>query len=121
VSLQSQPVEIAWRREFFERVDVFIAELKRRFEQDGLNLAAKRESLLIAATSSKTDSLPSLPEDIGKNRLKLQLALLPDLFEGNSVRGSARRFLKIRSRSVFFGFCSKNRGFGFHSVFNIMS
>ncbi|KAJ4944745.1 hypothetical protein JOQ06_013285, partial [Pogonophryne albipinna] len=40
-----------WRQEFFEAVDFLTAELKRRFDQDGMKIAALRENVLIEAAN----------------------------------------------------------------------
>ncbi len=71
-----------WRREFYEAVDLVRAEVKRRFDQDGMKTAAFRENVLINAANKKQivdiDSL-HLPQQIDKHRLEIQLKMMGDL------------------------------------------
>ncbi|KAI4832190.1 hypothetical protein KUCAC02_015165 [Chaenocephalus aceratus] len=76
-----------WRQEFFEAVDLLTAELKRRFDQDGMKIAALRENVLIDAANSRGQQqtleleslhLPQLISDVDRYRLDLQLKMLGD-------------------------------------------
>ncbi|KAL0154385.1 hypothetical protein M9458_050351 [Cirrhinus mrigala] len=59
-----------WRQEFYEAVDLVRAEVKRRFDQDGMKTAALRENMLITAANKKqivdVDSV-HLPHQIDKD------------------------------------------------------
>ncbi|KAI4799976.1 hypothetical protein KUCAC02_016514 [Chaenocephalus aceratus] len=76
-----------WRQEFFEAVDLLTAELKRRFDQDGMKIAALRENVLIEAANSRGQQqtleleslhLPQLISDVDRYRLDLQIEMLGD-------------------------------------------
>lgn len=46
---EPEKVELRWRREVFEAVDLVQSEVERRFDQEGLGISAKREKNLIEA------------------------------------------------------------------------
>lgn len=74
--------EAQWRRQFFEAVDLIQSELKRRFDQSGIKVAAQRETTLIEAANQNLSGLNEemqLPEKFDRSRLQMQLTLLGDL------------------------------------------
>ncbi|KAK5860409.1 hypothetical protein PBY51_021888 [Eleginops maclovinus] len=68
----------SWKREFYEAVDLVSGELQRRFDQETLTLAGKRERAVIAAAQGETVDLDSLqlPMELDNCRLDLQLKML---------------------------------------------
>ncbi|KAF3832689.1 hypothetical protein F7725_026354 [Dissostichus mawsoni] len=82
-----------WRQEFFEAVDLLTAELKRRFDQDGMKIAALRENVLIEAANSRgqqqTLELEGIFQDVEK---LIKLCLCMPI----SVASSERSFSTLR-------------------------
>jgi len=65
-----------------------INELRRRFDQPGMKIAAQREQLLVdAATRSPITEpdMPPLPLSIDQRRLSVQLSMLHDLCSDKQV------------------------------------
>ena len=72
-----------WGANYFEVIDLITAELKRRFEQIGMKLAAKREQVLIQATLIERKSITTNESEL--NDLKeLQLPITIDLLHLNT-------------------------------------
>ncbi|KAF3849575.1 hypothetical protein F7725_019294, partial [Dissostichus mawsoni] len=104
-----------WRQEFFEAVDLLTAELKRRFDQDGMKIAALRENVLIEAANSRGQQqtleleslhLPQLISDVDRYRLDLQLKMLGDAIGDSpchTVQDIATRVAKLhpQARGIF--------------------
>lgn len=87
-----ETTEAAWRRGYYEAVDLISQELKRRFSQTGINIASQRERLLIDASSRSLlaePNLPALPSNIDARRLRMQLMMLHDLCQEKSVQNVA--------------------------------
>lgn len=70
-----------WRRESFEEVDLMHAEIQRRFEQDGMATAAKREKVLLDAAKGNVSDLSNLqlPPQTDTASLDPQLKMLGGL------------------------------------------
>lgn len=70
-----------WRRAYYQVMDLALEEVKRRFDQDGMKVAAKREQLLLHQTSATPTAceMPPLPNGINKERLLHELQILPGL------------------------------------------
>ena len=88
----AETTEDAWRRGYYEAVDLIYQELKRRFSQTGMNIASQRERLLIDASSRSLlaePDLPALPSNIDARRLRMQLMMLHDLCQEKSVQNVA--------------------------------
>ncbi|KAJ4940123.1 hypothetical protein JOQ06_026432 [Pogonophryne albipinna] len=99
-----------WRQEFFEAVDFLTAELKRRFDQDDMKIAALRENVLIEAANSRGQQqtleleslhLPQLISDVDRYRLDLQLKMLGDAIGEETpcseASGTGRDWYKVSS------------------------
>lgn len=75
----AQVAQHSWRQEFYEAVDLVTAEVKRRFDQDGMKTTALREKVLIKAANKEQivdiDSL-HLPLHFDKARLEIQLKMM---------------------------------------------
>jgi hypothetical protein len=87
-----ETTEDAWRRGYYEAVDLISQELKRRFSQTGINIASQRERLLIDASSRSLlaePNLPALPSNIDARRIRMQLMMLHDLCQEKSVQNVA--------------------------------
>lgn len=76
---------VIWRRDFYEAVDLVSVELKRRFDQEAMKIAANRERAVIQAAEGRTVDLEPLhlPKELDTGHLDLQLKML-----GNVTRGS---------------------------------
>jgi hypothetical protein len=84
-----ETTEHMWRRSYYEALDLVTGELKRRFDQSGLAVAAQRERLLIRAaqtTLSDEPDLPPLPSGINKRRLGAELMMLNDLCRDKNIQ-----------------------------------
>ena len=82
--------EQQWRREFYEALDLVTTELDRRFDQEGLQVAAMREQTVIDAANGDYSNLneitvAQLPDQLNKSRLHMQLTLLGDLSKTNWI------------------------------------
>ncbi|XP_026064667.1 uncharacterized protein LOC113047492 [Carassius auratus] len=89
--------EAQWRRQFFESVDLIQTELKRRFDQSGIKVAAQRETTLIEAANQNLSGLNEemqLPEKFDQSCLQMQLTLLGDL-------AKERRFTAVKELAEF--------------------
>lgn len=70
----TEPEAVIWRCEFYEAVDLVSAELKRRFDQESMTLAANREkAIIVAAEGTVGLEPPHLPKELDTGRLDLQL------------------------------------------------
>ncbi|KAL2099388.1 hypothetical protein ACEWY4_005868 [Coilia grayii] len=69
---------LAWRREFYQTVDLVSSELERRFNQETMTLTADRERAVTAAASGSLVDLDTLqlPKEIDTGRLNLQLKMM---------------------------------------------
>ncbi|CAM4639073.1 unnamed protein product [Leuciscus chuanchicus] len=72
---------VIWRHQFYQAVDLVSAELKRRFDQESMTLAASRERAVIVAAGGGTVDLEplQLPKELDTDRLNLQLKMLCDV------------------------------------------
>lgn len=72
VAQASNAATLAWRREFFEAVDLMSSELQRRFDQETMMLAASHKRALIVAAAGGTpvdlDTL-QLPKELNTGAL----------------------------------------------------
>ncbi|KAK1902294.1 Gag-Pol polyprotein [Dissostichus eleginoides] len=80
-SLQQATYDVRWRTEFYEAVDLVHSELSRRFDQDGMRVAAFREKIAIDAANGKPVAVLDaealkLPTGFDLGRLQLQLQML---------------------------------------------
>jgi hypothetical protein len=85
---ENVPTTETWRRNYFEALDIVINELRRRFDQPGMKIAAQREQLLVDAATRSTISepdMPPLPLSIDQRRLSVQLSMLHDLCSDKQV------------------------------------
>ena len=75
----------SWRREFFEALDLVQSEIKRRFDQSGMETVSRREETLLAAAKGSVgteEDLRSLqlPGNIDvTSGLHMQMRMLGDL------------------------------------------
>lgn len=86
----------SWRCEFYEAVDLVTEELKRRFDQAGMKIAALREEAVIkAAKKEQTVNVDSLhlPLHFDRDRLETQLKMIGDVF-GNSPSHTVQEIAK---------------------------
>ncbi|KAF3844506.1 hypothetical protein F7725_007669 [Dissostichus mawsoni] len=99
-----------WRQEFFEAVDLLTAELKRRFDQDGMKIAALREAANSRGQQQTLEleslHLPQLISDVDRYRLDLQLKMLGDAIGDSpchTVQDIATRVAKLhpQARGIF--------------------
>ena len=100
----------AWKREFFEAVDLVSCELDRRFDQSGMATAALRESVLLNAAKGSVDTEAlktlKLPENIKVPALELQLQMLGGLtkqerFQNLNHLATYMSSLHVQTRSLF--------------------
>ena len=86
---QTSLLKATLRRNFFEALDLMIDSLKKRFDQPGMEIAAKREQLLLQATHTVIPgtSVPDmdLPSNINQTNLVTQLRLLPNICNAKKV------------------------------------
>jgi hypothetical protein len=85
--------EQQWRREFYEALDLVTTELDRRFDQEGLQVAAMREQTVIDAANGDYSNLneitaAQLPDQLNKSRLHMQLTLLGDLSKTKGLKSA---------------------------------
>uniref|UniRef100_A0A8C1ZL55 Uncharacterized protein n=1 Tax=Cyprinus carpio TaxID=7962 RepID=A0A8C1ZL55_CYPCA len=99
---------VIWRHQFYQAVDLVSAELKRRFDQESMTLAASRERAVIVAAGGGTVDLEplQLPKELDKDRLNLQLKMLCDVTresQCSTVRDVASCLSKLhpQTRALF--------------------
>ncbi|KAL2091249.1 hypothetical protein ACEWY4_013512 [Coilia grayii] len=99
---------VSWKREFYEAVDLVSEELQRRFSQETLMLAVKRERAVIAAEQGGTVELGGLqlPTSVDSCRLDLQLKMLNSVTSEHpcaTVRYVAERLCHLhpQTRTLF--------------------
>ena len=73
-----------YRQQYYEVIDLVVAEIHRRFVQPTLALVQQMETVLIDSCNGKNTQLPSALEelyqsDLNIERLKIQLTMLPDV------------------------------------------
>ncbi|KAI4811352.1 hypothetical protein KUCAC02_014262 [Chaenocephalus aceratus] len=78
--------DVRWRTAFYEAVDLVHSELSRRFDQDGMRVAAFREKIAIDAANGKPVAVLDaealkLPTGFDLGRLQLQLQMLGGVFK----------------------------------------
>ena len=80
--------EDMYRHQYFEVLECVTGEISRRFQQKDFNIVSTMESVLLnGANGSATDSpIPTeltdmYSKDINMDRLKVQLAIVPDLIK----------------------------------------
>lgn len=84
--LSQASYKVRWRMEFYEAVDLIHSELSRRFDHDGMTVAAFREKTVLNATNRKLSAVLDaqslhLPMEFDLGRLQLQLQMLGDVFK----------------------------------------
>ncbi|MGH0149887.1 UNVERIFIED_CONTAM: hypothetical protein FKN15_058358, partial [Acipenser sinensis] len=94
-----------YRQTHFQILDVLINQIKDRFDQDSYKICVQIESLLLSATLPNNMSFIAFEEvtshfgsDVDSDRLKNQLAVLPELMCGkgaNSVRDIAKEINEL--------------------------
>ena len=89
-----------FRKHYFEVLDIISGELKHRFQQErGMPVAAALEKTLLDAAQNCFDALPSEIEmynkDIDKQRLAIQLKMLPDLVRTYNERNPVTAIKKV--------------------------
>ncbi|KAK5926757.1 hypothetical protein CgunFtcFv8_022304 [Champsocephalus gunnari] len=117
-----------WRQEFFEALDLLTAELKRRFDQDGMKIAALRENVLIEGANSMGQQqtleleslhLPQLISDVDCYRLDLQLKMLGDAIGDSpchTVQDTATRVAKLHPQAILAFSKTLKNSYNFASV-----
>ncbi|KAF3837143.1 hypothetical protein F7725_004607 [Dissostichus mawsoni] len=83
--------EQQWRREFYEALDLVTTELDRRFDQEGLQVAALREQTVINAANGEYSGMREItaaqvPDQFDKSRLHMQLTLLGNLSKTKGLK-----------------------------------
>ena len=92
--------KLYFRKHYFEVLDIISGELKHRFQQErGMPVAAALEKTLLDAAQNCFDALPSEIEmynkDIDKQRLAIQLKMLPDLVRNYNERNPVTAIKKV--------------------------
>ena len=73
-----------WRRELFEVLDLVHSEVTRRFDQEGIRIAAQREQAVINAAQGKDINVQNVALFVPE-RLELELSMLVDTCKGRSI------------------------------------
>ncbi|CAM4529518.1 unnamed protein product [Leuciscus chuanchicus] len=108
VEVCASEMDLKMRHQFYQAVDLVSAELKRRFDQESMTLAASRERVVIVAAGGGTVDLEplQLPKELDTDRLNLQLKMLCDVTresQFSTVRDVASCLSKLhpQTRALF--------------------
>ena len=99
--LHSSPKEM-YRQTYYEAIDIVAEEVKRRFDQPDICIIRDIEHILLKSANEGTTDLLSqelinyLGVDINIERLKVQLAMLPDVIK-TAFDGSIKKVTNIRT------------------------
>lgn len=75
-----------WKREIFEELDLVLSEVKRRFDQVRIQVAAGQEQAIIEAAQGKKVNVTSLKlTGFTRERLSHELDILRDICTGREV------------------------------------
>ena len=91
-----------YRQTYYEAIDVVAEEVKRRFDQPDICMIRDIENLLLKSANEGTIDLLSkkiikfLGVDVNIKRLKVQLAMLPDVIK-TAFDGSVKKVTNIRT------------------------
>lgn len=81
-----------YRQHYFQVMESLSGEITKRFEQKGFHVASQVESLIIDHSNGTMCEIPEqmkevYSRDLNWERLKIQLAMLPDLIESHNEDG----------------------------------
>ncbi|KAM4593578.1 zinc finger MYM-type protein 1-like [Odontesthes bonariensis] len=85
--LENEEYPSLWKRELFEALDLVRTEVERRFDQEGLRVAAGREQAVLQAAQGKRVDVGSLElTSFSREQLSLELDILSDVCRGREVK-----------------------------------